>query len=110
MEIFSKLSNNPNIIYKTTYGWSLVPSLMSKKGYVYVYTDHQMDGDTEIPGVKLGDGKNYVVDLPFLDDIYAKHLNDNTIHITQAEREFWNNKVRCYVNNVEGETFVFTKD
>ena len=31
MEIFSKLVDNPHIIYKTTYEWDLTPGLKSKK-------------------------------------------------------------------------------
>jgi hypothetical protein len=111
MEIFSKLEGNPHMIYHTTFEWDQMPTLKSKSGYVYVYTDHFTDDEgNEIPGIKIGNGKSYVIELPFLDEIYSKHLLDNERHITQAEREFWNNKVRCYVNNPNDETLVFTKN
>ena len=49
------------------------------------------------PGIKIGDGKAYVQDLPFIDDeLRAKlisHLNDTEIHVTLQDKEFWNNKV-----------------
>jgi hypothetical protein len=110
MEIFSKLVDNPHIIYKTTYEWDLTPGLKSKEGFVYVYTDHSIVDGKEVPGIKLGNGKSYVIELPFLDDVYAKHLLDTEHHITQAEREFWNNKVRCYVDGTEDEVLIFTKN
>ena len=108
MEIFSKLAGNPNVIYKTTYEWNMTPGLKSKKGFVYVYTDHQFLDGKEIPGIKLGNGTSYVIELPFLDDIYARHLLDDERHITQAERDFWNNKERCYGDG-SNETLIFTK-
>ena len=54
-----------------------------------------------VPGIKIGDGSAYVVDLPF-------------VNITSEQVNFWNNKVNCYLETEltdEGnnETLVFTR-
>lgn len=42
-------------------------------------------------------------------NIYDNHIADNTIHITDEERQFWNNKVSC--SNPEGtDLMIFTTD
>ena len=59
----------------------------------------------------------YIIDLPFIDDIFMNHIGDQIRHITQEERDRWNNKVRTYYQQddtdmqatVEGEQLlVFT--
>ena len=64
-----------------------------EKDVIYVYTDHQTDDGKNIPGIKIGDGLAYVVDLPFVDTIYMKHITDTDIHITAEERTKWNKAI-----------------
>ena len=78
--------------------WAQQTSLTSEKDVIYVYTDHQTDDGKNIPGIKIGDGLTYVVDLPFVDTIYMKHITDTDIHITAEERAKWN-KVNSAVPN-----------
>ena len=78
--------------------WAQQTSLISEKDVIYVYTDHQTDDGKNIPGIKIGDGLTYVVDLPFVDTIYMKHITDTDIHITAEERAKWN-KVNSAVPN-----------
>lgn len=88
------LNDKVTCILKTTAEWNLDNTLLSQKGVFYIYTDYEskeVDGDTiYIPGIKIGDGLAYVVDLPFLTDALAdaitNHVNDRTVHITQQER------------------------
>lgn len=82
----------------TTAEWAQQTSLTSEKDVIYVYTDHQTDNGKNIPGIKIGDGLTYVVDLPFVDTIYMKHITDTDIHITAEERAKWN-KVNSAVPN-----------
>ena len=85
-------------------------SYIPQKGEVRLYLDKTtitQDGQTiTIPGIKVGDGLAYGVDLPFLgDDILQQlldHIANTTLHITQQERIFWNNKINCEDEVSEG--------
>jgi len=96
------------IYYDTTANWNSQVSLVSERNAVYIYTDYQQSGNLDLAGFKIGNGNAYVVDLPFTDKLYKQHINDSTIHITQTEREFWNNKNRAYLSLTEDETLVLT--
>ena len=98
------------VISHTTDEWNALYELVSKKDYIYVYTDHQKDGETDIPGIKIDDGNAYVVDLPFCDALYAKHINNTVLHITDEERDFWNNKVTCFIDPYNDERVIFSKN
>ena len=95
------------VMYHTKAEWESMTQLMSEEGAIYIYLDEYEDGDELIPAIKIGDGLAYVIDLPFIDQIYAKHIINNQIHITAEEREKWDNKVTCYAS---GERVIFTKD
>lgn len=89
------------VYYDLTATWDAQPTLVAEQGVIYVYSDHvtkTVVGSTVfVPGVKIGDGTSYLIDMPFLDqavvDQITEHAEDGTIHITAAERDFWNNKV-----------------
>lgn len=94
--------------FDTTANWNSQRGLVSESNMVYVYTDYKTVDGQYIAGFKVGDGSAYLIDLPFVDEIYARHVNNTTIHITQAEREFWNNKNRAYVSLSDLENLVLT--
>lgn len=97
------------VLYNTTATWNSQPQLVSAQGFIYVYTDYKKnDQQQDIAGLKFGDGSAYLIDLPFIDEILYEHLNDNIKHITQQEREFWNNKVRCYADPNNPDKLIFT--
>lgn len=101
--------HRPEVYFNTTAGWAAQGSLVSEANTLYIYTDYQQDSEgNDIPGIKIGDGNAYLVDKPFLDTVYYEHVNDTDIHITAEEREFWNNKVRCYYSPTSDETVIFT--
>lgn len=95
--------------------WAEQTEYVPKAGELVIYTDYatkEIDGQTvNIPAIKVGDGMAYVTDLPFVGeetrDLLADHIANTIVHITQAERDAWNEKVRCYEN---GETLVFTTE
>ena len=89
----------------TTEAWNSQPSLIAKKGHLYFYTDYQQVGGVNIAGVKLGDGTSYLIDIPFEDAQFQDHIQNTIVHITQEEREFWNNKNRGVI---AGEMLVLT--
>ena len=101
--------HRPEVYFDTTAGWAAKGSLVSEVNTLYIYTDYQQDSEgNDIPGIKIGDGNAYLIDKPFLDTVYYEHINDTDIHITAEEREFWNNKVRCYYSPTNDETVIFT--
>ena len=101
--------HRPEIYFDTVTGWAAKSGLVGQANTIYIYTDYQRDeNDNPIACIKVGDGNAYLIDAPFLDTIYLELVNDTDIHITAAEREFWNNKVRCYYSPVDDETVIFT--
>ena len=101
--------NRPEVFFNTKEGWNLQSQLIGQINTIYVYTNYQQDEQGKnIAGIKIGDGKAYLVDLPFLDTLYFKHINDDNIHVTSAEKQFWNNKMRCYYSLTQDEALVFT--
>ena len=100
----------PNFYYNTKSYWDSYGNGVSELGAFYIYSDYIKEGAIYIPGIKIGDGKAYISDLPFIDMLYLDHINNNDIHVTSEEKEFWNNKVRAYCSQVEDETIVFTTE
>lgn len=107
------------IYYDTTAAWNMMPDMIAKEGYIYVYKDYQTITDelgnvTYIPGIRIGDGKAYLKDLPFLSEAVATalhdHINDTTVHVTALEKAFWNNKVTSYIDPNDPEGLVLTKN
>lgn len=86
-------TDNAYVKSGTTEYWNNQLGYVPPENMIIVYTDK----DEAAPGIKIGDGNAYCVDLPFVgDDIMqklGKHINDTVVHITQEEREFWNNKI-----------------
>lgn len=86
----------------TTANWNANPTFVPLDGEVIIYTDYQVRTDQygnviTIPAVKIGDGRTYGVDLPFVgDDIRAvilAHIDDSSVHTNALEKTFWNNKL-----------------
>lgn len=101
--------HRPEVYFNTTAGWAVQSGLIGQANTIYIYTDYQEDEDgNPIAGIKVGDGNAYLIDAPFLDTIYWEHINDTDIHVTPAEKEFWNNKVRCFYSLTDDDTVVFT--
>lgn len=113
--LWSKIQNisKDKLIYysKTKEQWNINPQLLSKKDVLYIYTNYKKikkQGEQDqiiIPGLKVGDGKSYLIDLPFINDvsnsdfenILLQHINNKTIHVTQEEKIFWNNKLNLFL-------------
>ena len=105
--------NGKTIYADTIINWKANPSFIPNKGDIIIFFDKTKiveDGkEIDIPGFKIGDGKAYNIDLPFVgDDIVEQllaHINDTVRHITAQERTFWNNKINCE-DTVEDEILV----
>ena len=89
-----------DMFFHTTAEWNAMAGMIAQQGVLYVYTDHRTSSDGHYEaGFKVGDGTTYLIDLPFTDTTFEQHINNTQIHITQAEREFWNSKVRALEAN-----------
>ena len=108
----------------TTANWNAAIGFRPLEGEIIIYLDgRQMEKDGEmidLPTIKIGDGKAYVQDLPFVDDdtrdTLLMHINDALSHVSQRDRSFWNHKVDIddlYENlneELEDETLIFSRD
>ena len=91
--------------------WNLEPQLISEKDVLYIYTDYKTvnidDEQITIPGLKIGDGKSYLIDLPFFNDIsnfndiFMDHINNKVIHVSMEDRMFWDNKLNLFLREQE---------
>ena len=106
-KILQELQNESKIYANTTEGWNSQISLVSQSNAIYVYTDAGSVAGEPIPRLKIGDGLAYLIDLPFVNQEEIEHMNNQYIHVSAADRLFWDSKVRVY--NV-GETAIFTTD
>lgn len=92
--------------------WETQSHVQSQKDYLYFITDYFVgkDGKTH-PAIKIGDGNAYIGDLPLIVSYgdgatnieeVVDHMEDKQIHITKEEREKWNEKVSCDVDEANG--------
>ena len=98
-----------HILVDTTANWNREPKLKSIRNMLYIYTDHDTKDGVPIPGFKVGDGSSYLIDMPFTDVLYRDHIDNSVIHVTQQDKDNWNNKVRCYVDDLNSPgNLIFT--
>lgn len=97
--------------------WNNNPLYVPKLNEIIIYSDYTKDGDNNVPAIKIGDGAAYVVDLPFVDNgtaqklneliaEYNNHILDSIIHVSQEDRDFWNNKLNLSLSD---ETLTFNR-
>ncbi len=103
-----------HIYYDTTANWNAQSLMISEEGAIYIYSDYSVGSQGFIPGVKIGDGSAYLIDLPFTSSDYIdrlyEHINNRQIHILPEERQFWNNKVTSALDSSDPENLILTKD
>lgn len=107
---------NRFIYYDTTEHWNANPSLLTKKGSIYIYNDKgsvEEDGvEKPVPWIKVGDGTSYLIDMPFVgadvaSELYS-HIQDFTSHVSSADRIFWNNKSSAFLSQSDNDTLVLS--
>lgn len=106
--VYQSSGGTDKIFYNTTEYWNSRPTLLTKQGYIYIYSDYKQSEGENIAGIKIGDGTSYLIDMPFIDKPLDDHIADTVSHITAQERTFWNNKVRCFIDPENTEKLVFT--
>lgn len=97
------------ILYNSTEYWENNSELIGEAGTFYIYKDYRIYNQKKIPNFKIGDGVTSLKDLPFIDEMFWEHINNSEIHITNKEREYWNNKVTVIAEE-EQELIIFTKE
>lgn len=111
--INNALENKASIYVKTTSEWNQQIGMIGQPNTFYIYTDRIKKEDDQgniinYPGIKVGDGTSYLIDLPFVDDLFYDHINNMDIHVTLAEKQFWNNKVRTQDSELDEQNLIFT--
>ena len=104
------------ILSNTTEQWNSQRDLIAARNTLYVYTDHEReempDGAVTLyPGVKIGDGTSYLIDMPFSitgseASLFAdidEHIKNMRIHVGESDREAWDEKVSASVNESSEE-------
>ena len=91
-------SGRKEVISATTEEWNSKPNYISVKDIIYVYTDHNVISEESIPGIKVGDGVTYLIDLPFV---------TGGCEVTQEQIDFWNNKVAIMIDPNDPECVIF---
>ena len=104
------------IHYGTTEYWNSQRELVGKKSHIYVYSNFgetEIDGQVvAVPNIKIGDGNAFLIDNPFItasvEELLKMHIDDSSVHISADERDFWNNKVRAYIDPENPEILILT--
>lgn len=101
--------------------WSEISTYVPAEGEIVIYSDWNVIDGVTYPAVKIGDGNAYVVDLPIiaggedmafiieLADMLTEHINNMAIHVSDEDRERWDNKLNYEVNE-SLETLVFNRE
>lgn len=112
LQLLPFLSASVNIKGHTTQEWQQIPNFIPEKNEIIIYTDKISDSQNIIPGLKIGDGISYGLDLPFIGDelssILTSHINNSSIHVTAQEKAFWNNKLNF--SEVVNEELILTRN
>ena len=104
-----------NIYSDTKANWDSQLTYVPSDGDIIIYIDKDTisEGGTtkNVPGIKIGDGNAYCVDLPFVADDIAKdlydHIDNASIHVSSQDRSFWDNKLNL---NLNGEILEFNRN
>ena len=66
-EFMQYMGGNYKCIHSdTTDGWAGKPDTVGYDGHLYVYMDYVDEDGEDIPGIKVGDGRSLLADLPFV--------------------------------------------
>lgn len=99
----------------TTAAWNAFTGFVPMKGEIIVYTDRYQKDGVNVPGIKIGDGNAYLVDLPFADpqdsesilSELRQHTNNDDIHVSSEDRTKWDNN-NHFEATVESEKLIMS--
>lgn len=86
--------------------WDAQIDYIPPAGQIVLYTDYYGE---DKPAVKFGDGSAYLIDLPIASEGMTQevmgalnaHIEDTEIHVSRADRAFWNNKLNYAIDAEE---------
>lgn len=98
-----------NIYMKTTQEWNDIPSLQAERATIYVYSDYKTIDDKLISGIKIGDGKSFLKDLPFVNEflLVDDHPPEVKNYVSDEDRANWNSKVSCKLDTENSNILIF---
>ncbi|MBQ6638250.1 MAG: hypothetical protein IJH82_06300 [Lachnospiraceae bacterium] len=106
------IPGNAKILVATQADWDRQRTLIAAADTIYVYSDHDIVDGKNIPAIKIGDGTSYLIDMAYVTDHVSElldHINNRIIHVTEEEKQFWNNKARCDESQVvSNKRLIFT--
>ena len=95
-----------DICVGTTQHWRDQISFIPGAGQIVIYTDYRTIEDGEggtknVPGLKIGDGVAYGIDLPFLGEYETEmiitslnaQIQNQEIHVSASDRLRWDKKI-----------------
>ena len=106
------------IYYDTEENWNAQRDMIAKFKAIYVYSNHtylvdQVGNRTPVPAIKVGDGTSYLIDMPFVDqdvrNYILDHISNDSIHVSERDRKFWNDKVFAFVYKNDPERLILSK-
>ena len=118
INVIVKQGGGGTAYYDTTANWNAQLHLIAEEAAFYVYSDKSTITDERgrtkfVPGLKIGDGTSYLIDMPFVGDeelkALATHINDSDAHVSESDRKSWNNKVTGFLSPEDNETLVLSK-
>lgn len=119
IKVSTLITGGASVRIGTTDYWNNKIGFIPMNGEIIIYSDYDsvvVDGHTvSVPGIKIGSGNAYVQDLAFVgaadrEDLLA-HINNTTVHVTNEDKLFWNNKLNVTDNQeVIGEALVFNRN
>lgn len=111
-----KTLTSKNISYesRTAEEWNQDIYYQSQANVLYIYRDYKQVDGIKVSAMKIGDGTSYLIDLPFIGEGISQrlenHIADTISHITDQERDFWNNKVTALEDSVDNENLILSKN
>lgn len=111
-----KTLTSKNISYesRTAEEWNQDIYYQSQANVLYIYRDYKQVDGIKVSAMKIGDGTSYLIDLPFIGESISQrlenHIADTISHITDQERDFWNNKVTAFSDSVDNENLILSKN
>lgn len=95
-----------HVHYDTKANWDRQMFLIAERGHLYIYKDADVtyiNGHRVVyPGIKIGDGSSYLIDMPYSvvgsdHETLTSHIQNTAIHVGSGDRINWNDKVSVSV-------------
>lgn len=107
--IMTIVDGESKVHYGSTNYWNSQPEFVGLAGHVYIYSDHKTDSlGNNLAAIKVGDGRSFLISLPFIDKLYEQHIENGVIHISEQERQNWNSKANVSIDSEDPTNLIIT--